>query len=304
MVTSASRSSYSPDSRVRTSRPRPPAAARRARSRPRPGWLDRPLPARARPKRQIVKLGSQVDHPIDVGLQDRQPRGHPLGVVRVVPQVGRGDLLLQLGDLGPLAIRVDDSLDRAQSLIKVSERAEKSGPATTVHSTPGPTGAGLQRSPPQSRSGAVGVSPRGGAPRSGRTGPRRSAGAGGQSLTQITTNAASEQARATTGPSTKSQTTTSPTRSSGATTSAPRLVSWPCRPRQAAYAIQGTMADRIATQAKIDMPPSNAPDASRTMATRLTRPVKRPEGHGEVLVQHAYSSGRAERNWSSQHRTH
>jgi hypothetical protein len=34
-----------------------------------------------------------------------------LGIVWVVPEVGSGYLLLQLGDLGTLAIRIDDSLN-------------------------------------------------------------------------------------------------------------------------------------------------------------------------------------------------
>jgi hypothetical protein len=42
-------------------------------------------------------------------------------MVRFVPQIGSGHLLLQLGDLNTLAIGVDHSLNRAQSLVKVSE---------------------------------------------------------------------------------------------------------------------------------------------------------------------------------------
>ena len=42
-------------------------------------------------------------------------------MVRFVPQIGSCHLLLQLSDLSALAVRVDDSLNRAQSLIKVSE---------------------------------------------------------------------------------------------------------------------------------------------------------------------------------------
>jgi hypothetical protein len=45
-----------------------------------------------------------------------------LGIVRVVPEIRSSHLALQLRDLGTLAIRVDDSLNRAQCPIKVSER--------------------------------------------------------------------------------------------------------------------------------------------------------------------------------------
>ena len=65
--------------------------------------------------------GAQPGHAIDLGLQRGQPGGDPLGVVGVVPQIGGRDLLLQLGDLRSLAIGVDDGLDRAQCLVKVSK---------------------------------------------------------------------------------------------------------------------------------------------------------------------------------------
>jgi hypothetical protein len=54
-------------------------------------------------------------------LQGRQPRCHAPRMVRFVPQIGSGHLLFQVGDLSALAIWVDDSLNRAQSPIKVSE---------------------------------------------------------------------------------------------------------------------------------------------------------------------------------------
>jgi hypothetical protein len=107
---------------------------------------------------------------------------------------------------------------------------------------------------------------------------------GGQSLTQMTPKAAREQASATTGPRTKSHTTTQPTRSSSNAANAPRRLRWPWRARHAAYPIQGTMARRIAIHAKVDIPWLNAPDTSRIIAMRLTRPVTAPSAAARFLL--------------------
>src|SRR5918997_3709325 len=44
------------------------------------------------------------------------------------------------------------------------------------------------------------------------------------------------------------------------------------------------MASRVITQAKTERPPSNAPATSRTMATRLTRPVSAPRARARFLL--------------------
>jgi hypothetical protein len=76
---------------------------------------------------QVIEAGPEADDPVDVGLQRGQPRRHPLGPVGIVPQVRRGGLALQLGDLGALALGVDDGLDRAQCLVELGQHCGKVG---------------------------------------------------------------------------------------------------------------------------------------------------------------------------------
>ncbi len=123
---------------------------------------------------KIVQLSSQPDHSIDLGLQGRQPRGHPLRIVRVVPQIGSGHLLLQLGDLRTLAIGVDDSLNRAQCLVKVSEC---DGEVGSGHNDPLYVRASLPVLSAQSALVSVRSRPHCAVPRYGRTAPRRPSGA-------------------------------------------------------------------------------------------------------------------------------
>ncbi len=67
----------------------------------------------------VVDPGPQVLEPVDLGLQGRQPRCGLLGVLLVVPQVGCGDLLLELGDLCTLGVWVEHRLDGFQGVIEV-----------------------------------------------------------------------------------------------------------------------------------------------------------------------------------------
>ena len=47
------------------------------------------------------------------------------------------------------------------------------------------------------------------------------------------------------------------------------------------------MANRIATQANVDIPWTKAPDTSRIMATKLTRPVSAPSAAATFLFRMA-----------------
>ena len=67
---------------------------------------------------EVVHAAAQRSDPIDLGLQARQPRRDPLGVLLVVPQVGRGHLLLEVGDLDPLGVGVDHGLDGVEGPIE------------------------------------------------------------------------------------------------------------------------------------------------------------------------------------------
>ncbi len=71
--------------------------------------------------REVVEARAQAAEPVDVGLQPREPGGDLLGVVDVVPQVGRGDLLLELGDLAALAGGVEHRLDGGERPLEVGD---------------------------------------------------------------------------------------------------------------------------------------------------------------------------------------
>ena len=81
---------------------------------------------------QVVEAALQVGEPVEVALEQREPAGDPGGVGLVVPQVGGGHLLAEVGDLARIASRSSTCsmvcIVAWSCLIWVS----KSGPATTV----------------------------------------------------------------------------------------------------------------------------------------------------------------------------
>ena len=249
---------------------------RQLASRPRPGlaasassWPSSTSMARSSSRERRLTTRSTS------ACSDRQPGGHPLGVVRVVPEVGRGDRLLQLGDLGPLALGVDDGLDRAQRLVEVAQRGRKVGPATTGHSTD-PASApdasvalvgGELLDPDEPVLTARAGAPASPAPRSRR---RRPASRPGRRPA----------------PSTKSQTATRPTTSSPATTSAlrgvePAVPSPRRRVRHPGH--HGQQRDHPGEHRQTTVEGAgDQPDHGH----QADQPGQRAEGQGEVLVQH------------------
>ena len=86
-----------------------------------------PWPARPRRRpgsRCVALLAAELDHDlevlepagqrgdaVDLALEGREASGHAGGVVLVVPEVGRGDLLAEVGDLGAHGVEVEHLLD-------------------------------------------------------------------------------------------------------------------------------------------------------------------------------------------------
>ena len=60
---------------------------------------------------EVVEPGLEAGEPVQVGLEHREPAGHPGGVRLVVPQVGGGHLLTEVGDLGADRAEVQHLLD-------------------------------------------------------------------------------------------------------------------------------------------------------------------------------------------------
>ena len=60
----------------------------------------------------VVDALPEADDAFGLGLQDRQPPGDLLGMCLVVPEIGCGHLLLELGDLCPHRVEVENGLDR------------------------------------------------------------------------------------------------------------------------------------------------------------------------------------------------
>ena len=122
MVTSASRWSYSPDSSVRTSSS--PIALR----------IDVELGlglgqrvgvalvlGQLEQHPEVVEPPAQRLDPVELALHVGQPAGDLLGVLLVVPQVGGGGLLVEVGQLAAHRVEVEDRLDAAQGLVEVLE---------------------------------------------------------------------------------------------------------------------------------------------------------------------------------------
>ncbi len=121
MVSSASRTSYSPDSSVRTSRL---CTIVRRRASSALGLGQRVgvalLAGELEEHVDVVEPVRQRGEPLELALQRGEATGDALGVRLVVPQVGRGDELTELGDLPAHAVGVEHLLDgvhrRAQLL--------------------------------------------------------------------------------------------------------------------------------------------------------------------------------------------
>ena len=100
IVSSASRASYSPESRVRTSSCST-ALWIRSSSASASASESASLSscASSTSMLEVVEAALQAREPVELALERREPAGHPLGVGLVVPQVGCGDLLTEVGDL-------------------------------------------------------------------------------------------------------------------------------------------------------------------------------------------------------------
>ena len=129
MVTSASRESYSPESRVRTSSSS--IAVRMLASSRSVSAVVASSPSSAAIScisADVVEPAAQLLDPAQVALQVGQPRGERLGGLDVVPEVGRGGLLLELGDLLAQVVDLEDGLDRLQGRVQfVQDDGEVSG---------------------------------------------------------------------------------------------------------------------------------------------------------------------------------
>ena len=129
MVTSASRESYSPDSRVRTSSSS--IALRRLSSSRSVSAVVASSPSSAAIScisADVVEPAAQLLDPAQVALQVGELGGDGLRGLDVVPEVGRGRLLLQLGDLPAQPVDVEHGLDRGQGRVQlVQDGGEVSG---------------------------------------------------------------------------------------------------------------------------------------------------------------------------------
>ena len=67
----------------------------------------------------VVEPFTQPGQALQLGVDGGKPGGDTLRVLLVVPQVGSGDGLLELGCLGALGFGVDNGLDLGQCLIEV-----------------------------------------------------------------------------------------------------------------------------------------------------------------------------------------
>ena len=90
-------------------------AAARPRARPRPATpRRRPGLAELPEHLGVVDPPTKILDPTDLTLHVGQPAGYLLRVLRVVPQVGDGRLLLEIGDLAAQRVEVEDGLDAAE----------------------------------------------------------------------------------------------------------------------------------------------------------------------------------------------
>jgi len=66
----------------------------------------------------VVEPAAQLLHPAQVALQVGEPRGQRLRRLDVVPQVGRGGLLFEVGDLAAHVVDPQHGLDRLQGRVQ------------------------------------------------------------------------------------------------------------------------------------------------------------------------------------------
>ena len=151
MVMRASRTSYSPDSRVRTSsastalrilRRSDSASAMRVRVALLLGELEEHA--------EVVEPVLEVREAVEVTLEQREPAGDARGVSLVVPEVGGCDLLAEVGDLGAHRVEVQDLLDGVHRRLELLDlgleiwACHNSPPYATgagsPHAASGPTG--------------------------------------------------------------------------------------------------------------------------------------------------------------------
>ena len=122
IVTSASRWSYSPDSRVRTS-----SSPRVLRIDGSSAWASAQgvgvalVLGQLEEHREVVQPAAQRLDPVELTLQVREPAGHLLRVLLVVPEVGGGGLLVEVGQVAAHRVQVEDRLDAAQGLVELLE---------------------------------------------------------------------------------------------------------------------------------------------------------------------------------------
>src|SRR5262249_35130080 len=74
---------------------------------------------------EVVQPAAQVLDPAQVALHRGQPAGHPLGRLRVVPQVRPAGLLLQVGRLPAKLVQVEHRLDGGHRGGQLLERGRK-----------------------------------------------------------------------------------------------------------------------------------------------------------------------------------
>ena len=60
---------------------------------------------------EVVEAAAEAGEAVELTLEEREPAGHAGGVGLVVPQVGSGDLLPEIGDLGAHRVQVEHLLD-------------------------------------------------------------------------------------------------------------------------------------------------------------------------------------------------
>ena len=68
---------------------------------------------------EVVDAAAESGEAVDLALERGEPAGHPGGVVLVVPQVGCGDLLAEVGDLGAHRVEVEHLLDGAHRRLEL-----------------------------------------------------------------------------------------------------------------------------------------------------------------------------------------
>ena len=67
----------------------------------------------------VLDARTQPLQALDLSLQGRQPRSHPLSVLLVIPQVRGGHLFLEVRDLGLFGLGVENIFDRGQGCVEL-----------------------------------------------------------------------------------------------------------------------------------------------------------------------------------------